>query len=213
MSSVEGGTRAYTVWRKLRLVMPTLVAPLSGSFWLNRGSGQRGRLSGGVGLHLGRHAIPDFSLGNCQHISGLEVEPEAGAVAEKTSEPKCGLRRNAAFAVQDVGDPAGWQPQRQCKTIGRKVAREPKTTACVTPRARGALVLLQPVEDILPVDAFIHTTISDTKMADTVKRAGQFNSGPLRRHGWGLSRPSTRRGRSPRRGCPAQSPDLIRGRA
>src|ERR1700722_866594 len=79
--------------------------------------------SGGVWLYLGHHEIADCAFGNGQLIRGLEVEPEASAVSEIPPKSKCGFRRNPALAIQDIRDPAGWQPQCQRKPVSRKVTR------------------------------------------------------------------------------------------
>jgi hypothetical protein len=52
-------------------------------------------------------------------MSGLEAEPEHGALAEEAGESQRCLRRNATLAVEDVVDPPRGRAQRQRQRVGR----------------------------------------------------------------------------------------------
>jgi len=60
---------------------------------------------------------PELVLLDLEVVSGLQVEPEAGARAEVAGKAQGGVRGDPALAVDDLVDPAGREADRDCQPV------------------------------------------------------------------------------------------------
>ncbi len=54
-----------------------------------------------------------------EDISGLEVDPEPLARGKEPREPQGGIRTDSTFAVDNLVDPTGWDPDRDREAMLR----------------------------------------------------------------------------------------------
>jgi len=58
-------------------------------------------------------SLLEFQLGDSDIVGRLEINPEFGADAEKPGEPKSGIRADAAFSINNLGDTICRNAQRK----------------------------------------------------------------------------------------------------
>src|SRR5580693_3470877 len=86
--------------------------------YLSRSGNRRSSGVRGSRLNLLRDQRADVAISQRKFVDGLQIEPEARAVADVTAQPTRRLRRYSTLAVQDVGDAAGRRLQFQGQAVG-----------------------------------------------------------------------------------------------